>query len=486
MEELDPKEDKNALDTDKNQINEVMSTKSILSSDETYNKITYQTIEQDDFNNPKNPNPNNNEITETQINKKNIFILCITVIIIFFLFSFYPKSLDINLNPDKIHIKIPPYPNPNEIRIYPLDEKTDTKCLDGSQYGIYYSPGKNSGENNLVISFEGGGWCLDRDENEILTKCLQRTGSYYGSSKPWKNTYIYENNFNGGEAKKNPQFYNWNKIIIPYCDGTGNQGYRKNSSQADFMDLYFKGYKNTLEGLKFAFTHIDIDKLDKVVVSGCSSAAWAAFQWMGFIEDYLEKANPKANLMGIINAGFFFEYENIVTKDFDFTLKFKNLYNFANKEIPIVNKNCQKENNDKPYMCFFPQVLIDYVKSPILMYQAQYDSWQIWEVLGEQCVNDHQSLKFCNDKQKKDIIKLKDYTKLVLNKAIEKKKNLSVFSPACVMHCYKDDKRLNWDVQVKGYNVDKLMSEFVDTNGLKQIVLIDDVEWPNNTKCANA
>jgi len=54
------------------------------------------------------------------------------------------------------------------------------------------------------------------------------------------------------------------------------------------------------------------------------------------------------------------------------------------------------------------------------------------------------------------------------------------------MHCYENDERLSWDVQVKGYNVDKLMTEFVETNGKKQIVLIDDVEWPNNTRCANA
>jgi hypothetical protein len=52
------------------------------------------------------------------------------------------------------------------------------------------------------------------------------------------------------------------------------------------------------------------------------------------------------------------------------------------------------------------------------------------------------------------------------------------------MHCYENDERLSWDVQVKGYNVDKLMTEFVETNGKKQIVLIDDVEWPNNTRCA--
>ena len=120
------------------------------------------------------------------------------------------------------------------------------------------------------------------------------------------------------------------------------------------------------------------------------------------------------------------------------------------------------------------------------MYQAQYDSWQIWEVLGEKCVDSYQSLKFCSNEQRKSISKFKDYTMKVMDKAIKNKKNLSVFSPACVMHCYKDGKRLSWDVQVKGYNVDKVMSQFVNTNGKEQILLVDDVEWPNNKGCANA
>ena len=401
--------------------------------DDTGNKINYQTLEQDDS---KNINTEvidiNNEI-QNQINitnnkslKKKILFSCITLgFIMLIIFSLFQRKykIDLNLNPEKIHIKIPPYSDPNLIKNYPVDEKTGTKCLDGSQFGIYYSPGRNSGENKLVINFEGGGWCMDRDENKVVNeKCYERIFNYYGSSKTWKDEYVYEYNFNGGDPKKNPQFYNWHKVEIPYCDGTGNQGFKKDPVKFDTENLFFKGYINTLEGLKFAFQHVDLDKLETVVISGCSSAGWAAFQWMQFIEDYLTEINPKINVMGIINAGFFFEYENIVTKDYDFTLKFKNLYKFANKEIPIVNKDCERDYKDKPYMCFFPQVIINYIKSPLLMYQSQYDSWQIWDVLGEKCVNDYRSLKHCNESQKKNIIKLKDYTKLQLKNAVEKKK----------------------------------------------------------------
>ena len=128
------------------------------------------------------------------------------------------ENIDLNadfmdFNPNKIHIKVEKYPNPSTIRNYPLDEKTDTKCLDGSQYGIYFAPGRDSGKNKIIIGFEGMSWCYDRDEKKIPEKCKKRTSEYYGSSKTWKDEYIYDYNIYGGEESKNEQFFNWNEKL---------------------------------------------------------------------------------------------------------------------------------------------------------------------------------------------------------------------------------------------------------------------------------
>jgi hypothetical protein len=392
----------------------------------------------------------------------------------------------IDFNPKKIHIKIEQYSNPSTIRNYPLDKKTDTKCLDGSQYGIYYSPGRGNGINKVIIGFEGMGWCYDKDPKKIPEICKDRTNKYYGSSKTWKDEYIYDYNIYGGEESKNEQFYNWHRFIIPYCDGTGNQGYIKDAINVGGMDLFFRGYRNTVEGLKFVFQHVDIDSLETVVVWGCSSGAWSAFQWMNPIENYLNKVNNKIAFLGIMTGGYFIDYKSSKSNDNNFMEKFKSMYSFVNLESSAVNKDCLEDYKKTPYKCLFPEVLMNYIKSPILMFQAQYDSFQIWEVLEEKCVDDHRSLKFCNDDQRKNIIELRDYTYEKIQRAIEKKKNLSIFSPECVMHCYIDSQRKSFDLKVNGYNIDKTITQFVNEKGKKQIILIDNLNWPNNKGCGNS
>nr|GMD87803.1 pectin acetylesterase 8-like [Ipomoea batatas] len=66
-------------------------------------------------------------------------------------------------------------------------------CLDGSPSAYYFDKGQGEGANNWLIYLEGGGWCVNQ------TDCLVRT------------TYSRE-------------FYNWNRVYVPYCDGSSFTG----------------------------------------------------------------------------------------------------------------------------------------------------------------------------------------------------------------------------------------------------------------------
>ena len=81
---------------------------------------------------------------------------------------------------------------------------------------------------------------------------------------------------------------------------------------------------------------------------------------------------------------------------------------------------------------------------------------------------------------------MREYTMGKLKEALNKKKNLSIFSPACVRHCFLDGERNLRDIVVKGFNIDEALSEFVFNEGRKQVILIDDVDWPGNYGCANS
>ncbi len=67
-----------------------------------------------------------------------------------------------------------------------LDDPS-AKCLDGSQAGYYVSRGGDP--NKLLVYFEGGGWCGDKDSATTLENCYQRSRKY-GSSKMYEQEYV--------------------------------------------------------------------------------------------------------------------------------------------------------------------------------------------------------------------------------------------------------------------------------------------------------
>ena len=43
----------------------------------------------------------------------------------------------------------------------------------------------------------------------------------------------------------NPEYYDWNKVFLLYCDGTYNQGYKSKPVKVDDKnEIYFRGEKN--------------------------------------------------------------------------------------------------------------------------------------------------------------------------------------------------------------------------------------------------
>jgi len=156
---------------------------------------------------------------------------------------------------------------------------TDAKCLDGSPYGVYYSPGYNTGKKNIIISFWGGGWCAGRDKDSFLLDCLERSKTNIGSSNTWDREVYQDGTFLGGDPKQNINFYNWHRFDFPYCDGSGHQGHVSGEMEIKGEKLFFRGHSNTLNGLNFVFENVKFSDIDTIVITGCSAGGLATFYW---------------------------------------------------------------------------------------------------------------------------------------------------------------------------------------------------------------
>ncbi|KAG6414814.1 hypothetical protein SASPL_122188 [Salvia splendens] len=83
-------------------------------------------------------------------------------------------------------------------------------CMDGSPAGYYYSAGSGDGAKNWLLFLMGGGWC------DTVDDCHSKLNQSIGSSKfqPFR-TF---SDILSPDSQINPDFYNWNRIFVAYCD----------------------------------------------------------------------------------------------------------------------------------------------------------------------------------------------------------------------------------------------------------------------------
>ncbi|CAL5329840.1 unnamed protein product [Camellia sinensis] len=105
-------------------------------------------------------------------------------------------------------------------------------CLDGSPSAYHLDKGFGAGINNWLVHFEGEGWCNN------VTTCLARKNTRLGSSKKMANQLAFSGILSNLQ-KFNPDFYNWNRIKVMYCDGSSFTGDVEAVNPA--TNLHFRG-----------------------------------------------------------------------------------------------------------------------------------------------------------------------------------------------------------------------------------------------------
>ncbi|KAL2517351.1 Pectin acetylesterase 7 [Abeliophyllum distichum] len=156
-------------------------------------------------------------------------------------------------------------PNPINITFIDSAVSKGAVCLDGSPPAYHFDKGFGDGIDNWLVYLEGGGWC------ETESKCKARAHSIYGSSfrKP---KIFYFDGILSKTHMNNPDFYNWNRVFVRYCDGSSFTGNVKEVNPA--TNLYYRGariFKVVVEdlldkGMKYA---------SNAILTGCSAGGLA-------------------------------------------------------------------------------------------------------------------------------------------------------------------------------------------------------------------
>lgn len=121
-------------------------------------------------------------------------------------------------------------------------------CLDGSPPAYHLHRGSGHGVRSWLLQFEGGGWCND------VASCLERSKTRRGSTRFMNKLEVFSGILSN-DPSLNPDFYNWNRVKLRYCDGAsfgGDAEYKNGTTilffrgqriwDAIIVDLFSKGF----------------------------------------------------------------------------------------------------------------------------------------------------------------------------------------------------------------------------------------------------
>ncbi|KAB5525487.1 hypothetical protein DKX38_023236 [Salix brachista] len=237
-------------------------------------------------------------------------------------------------------------------------------CLDGSLPAYHLHRGFGAGARNWLLQFEGGGWCND------IQSCLERAQTRRGST-------LYMNkleDFNGilsNNASLNPDFYNWNRVKLRYCDGGSFSGDAKFDNGTSV--LYFRG-KKIWEAIILDLLPQGLMHARKALLSGCSAGGLSSFL---HCENFARILPRNTSVKCLSDAGFFMDERDIALNH---TMRnfFENLVSVQGIEENL-NKNCTSFL-DNPKLCMFPQYFLRYITAPIFILNTAYDVYQVISV----------------------------------------------------------------------------------------------------------
>ncbi|XP_073113006.1 pectin acetylesterase 8 isoform X4 [Elaeis guineensis] len=183
----------------------------------------------------------------------------------------------------------------------------------------------------------------------------------------------------------NPDFYNWNKVKVRYCDGSSFTGDVERVNPA--TNLHYRGARVWLAVMEDLLAK-GMSKAKNALLSGCSA---------GGLTSILHCDNFRAILpLGtrakcLSDAGYFIDMKDVTGAEH--IKAFFNDVVTTHGSAQNLPSSCTSRLT--PSMCFFPQNMVQQIHTPLFILNAAYDSWQIRNILVPGVADPHGTWHYC-------------------------------------------------------------------------------------------
>ncbi|XP_062208420.1 pectin acetylesterase 3-like [Phragmites australis] len=235
-------------------------------------------------------------------------------------------------------------------------------CMDGTPAAYHLDPGSGAGNSSWIVNLEGGGWC-----NNART-CRLSKGTARGSSDRMEKQIPFTGIMSSSRAA-NPDFYNWNRVKIRYCDGGSFAGDTYNKETG----INFRGQRIWNAAIRHLLS-IGMASANQVLLTGCSSGGLAVILHCDQFRAFFPTRGGRGTAVKCLADGGLYLDAVDVSGGRSLRSYFEDVVSMQGvaQNLPAT---CTARLDATS--CFFPQNIIDGIKTPIFILNAAYDFIQI-------------------------------------------------------------------------------------------------------------
>jgi O-palmitoleoyl-L-serine hydrolase len=236
-------------------------------------------------------------------------------------------------------------------------------CNDGSPATYYFREGKGSGINTWLIFLAGGGFCFSVESCDLRFTMDPQLMSSHGYPQELKVPGLLSDS-----PKSNPDFYNANHVVIPYCSSDLWSGDRESSPETGGYE--FRGRRilqAVVTDLQNKSLSGGISSAQNVLLAGTSAGGTGVMVHL----DWLAAKLRGAKVRGVNDAGY-------IPASLPDIPGYPSLNDFVRSAILLwhgkPDASCAQANHGNLHLCYLSSVY-PYVKTPVLLQESQYDSF---------------------------------------------------------------------------------------------------------------
>ncbi|MQM12814.1 hypothetical protein Taro_045732, partial [Colocasia esculenta] len=272
---------------------------------------------------------------------------------------------------------------------------------------------------------KGGGWCKN------IRMCTFLKATHHGSSRHMEK-WLPFTGILSNRAEENPDFYNWNRVKIRYCDGASFSGEGRDEAHG----LFFRGQRIWLAAMEELFSS-GMRYANQALLTGCSAGGLSTIL---HCDEFRALFPSNTKVKCFADAGLFLDVADVAGAR-ALRSMFQAVVNLQGvaKNLP---RACTSRMN--PTLCFFPQNVINHITTPIFLLNSAYDLWQIMDGIAPSSADPHGHWRLCKQSHANcnaaQLAVLQGFRNQMLNalKLFYTSTKNGLFINSCFTHCQSE------------------------------------------------